>query len=241
MPPFAELGERVRLAAKAVALAPADPWIVCAYANALWSAGHVEEALAQWECAAPTQALSPQYIAVYAQMLLAAGRADQALAVIDDAWPLFRRVQAVWRARFDVLSHVAPWEEADQMLAPGAPLPRGIAADEAARMRSLRAAARMPRAEREAALRRAMEEDATTIEACLRAAGAGEPALAMDALTRALDDAALSTQLRFEAPGPGHGFQSFAFFTKAAEPLRSSDRFAALARRMGLPLTPPGQ
>ncbi|MDZ4868259.1 MAG: hypothetical protein SGI91_13140 [Alphaproteobacteria bacterium] len=233
--PFADHDEKLRLAAKAAALAPSDPWIVCAHACALWSAGNVEEALAQWECAAPTQALSPQYIAVYAELLLAAGRADQALAVIDDAWPLFRRSRAVWQARFDILSHFGPWEEAEQMLTPGAPLPRGLSSIEAGRMRDVRAAARLPRGEREAALRAALADQPTMIEDCLMAANVGEPEVAFEALSRALDSGTLSTRLQFECPGPGPAFQSVAFFTKAGDTLRAEPRFAPLAKRMSLP------
>jgi adenylate cyclase len=235
VPPFAHHEERLRLAAKALTLAPADPWIVCAHANALWSAGQIDEALAQWECAAPTQALSPQYIAVYAELLLAAGRIDQALAVIEDAWPLFRRSRAVWQARFDILSHVGPWEEAEQMLTPGAPLPFGLSSSEAAHMREVRAAARLPRAAREQALRDVLEGQPTAVEDCLVAANAGEPTVAFDAIARALDAGSLTTRLGFEPPGPGPGFQSFAFFTKAGETLRSNPAFLSLAERMGLP------
>jgi len=237
-PPFADHEERLRLAAKALALAPTDPWIVCAHANALWSTGQTEEALAQWECAAPTQALSPQYIAVYAQLLLATGRTDQALAVIEDAWPLFRRSRAVWHARFDVLSLIAPWEEADQMLTPGAPLPYGLSSAEAAHIREVRAAARLPRADREAALRNALDRRPVVIEDCLLAASVGEPVVAFDALARGLDDSSLLTRLDFEAPGPGPSFRSFAFFTKAGEALRSDPAFASLARRLGLAVPP---
>jgi hypothetical protein len=147
---------------------------------------------------------------------------------------LFRRSRAVWHARFDVLAHVGPWEEAEQMLAAGAPLPRGLSSAEATRMREVRAAARLPRGEREAALRTALADQAATIEDCLLAANVGEPAIAFDALSRALDSGKLSTRLRFECPGPGSAFQSFAFFTKAGETLRSHPRFASLATRMGL-------
>jgi len=232
-PPFAEHDEKLRLAAKAMALAPTDPWIVCTHANALWSVGNVEEALAQWECAAPTQALSPQYIAVYAELLLAAGRADHALAVIDDAWPLFRRSRAIWHARFDILSHLGPWEETELMLTAGVPL---LPVVEVSRMREVRTAARLPRAAREAALRTALSDPSVTIEDCLLAANAGQPAVAFEALTRAVEGDTLSTRLHFECSGPRIGFQSFAFFTKAGEALRASPEFAPLALRMGLSL-----
>jgi hypothetical protein len=233
--PFAHHDERLRLATKALALAPADPWIVCVHANALWSGGQIEEALAQWECAAPTQALSPQYIAVYAQLLLAAGRTDQALAVIEDAWSLFRRSRAVWQARFDILSHVGPWEEAEQMLTAGAPLPYGLSSSEAAQMHEVRAAARLPRAAREQALRDALDRPAATIEDCLVAANVGEPDVAFDAISRALESGSLTTRLDFEVPGPGPSFQTFAFFTKAGETLRANPTFSSLAERLALP------
>jgi adenylate cyclase len=232
--PFVHHDERLRLATKALALAPADPWIVCAHANALWSTGQIEEALMQWEWAAPTQALSPQYIAVYAELLLAAGRADQALAVIEDAWPLFRRSGAVWHARFEILSHIGPWEDAEQMLTEGAPFPCGLSSSEAAHMRDVRAATRLPRDERARALREALDRPSMTIEDCLLAANAGEPDLAFDTLARALDNGSLSTRLAFEAPGPGPSFQSFAFFTKAGETLRAHPAFSSLAGRMAL-------
>jgi adenylate cyclase len=233
-PPFAHHDERLRLAARALELAPADPWVVCAHANALWSTGKIEEALTQWECAAPTQALSPQYIAVYAQLLLAADRTDQALAVIEDAWPLFRRSRAVWQARFDILSRVAPWEEADQMLTPGAPLPYGLSSSEATHIRDVRTAARLPRAAREQALRDVLQREPTAIEDCLVAANAGEPGTAFEAISRALAGRSLTTRLDFESPGPGPSFHSFAFFTRAGEMLRTNPAFSSLADRMGL-------
>jgi TolB-like protein len=239
-PPFAEHDEKLRLAAMAVSLAPGDPWIVCAHACALWSVGNIEGALAQWESAAPSQALSPQYIAVYAELLLAAGRADQALDVIDDAWPLFRQSSAVWHARFDVLSHVGPWEETEHMLIPSAPLPNGLSPEDVARMREVRAESRLPSAEREATLRSVLsDQPMLIIEDALIAANAGEPDVAFDALMRALDNDTLTTRRRFESPGPGAGFQSYAFFTKAGETLRSHPRFAILAERMGLKLPSP--
>jgi hypothetical protein len=149
---------------------------------------------------------------------------------------LFRRSRAVWHARFDILSHFGPWEEAEHMLTAGAPLPNGLSSAEAGRMREVRSAARLPRGEREAALRTALAGQSTMIEDCLLAANAGEPAVAFDALARALDSDTLSTRLHFECPGPGLGLQSFAFFTKAGEALRSHPRFTSLSQRMGLPL-----
>jgi hypothetical protein len=73
------------------------------------------------------------------------------------------------------------------------------------------------------------------IEDCLLAASVGDPEVAFDALSQALDAGTLSTRLQFECPGPGPAFQSFAFFTKAGEALRSHPLFAPLATRMGLP------
>lgn len=234
--PFSSHSERLRLSEKAIELAPGDPWIVCTHANALWSVGRAMEAVDQWERAAETQSLSPSYLATYVQLLFATGRGYQALQVVEDAWPRFRQVPAVWRARFDMLSSVGDIDEAEQMCRLDSQLPTEMSRAEFEQLQAAVHVLKLSEDERETALKRLFDDKLAgkpSIEYCLLAAKAGVADIAFKYLFDAVDQGRLYSTLTFPPPGPGNGFQSFALFTGEGKALRRDPRFARLCARLG--------
>ena len=235
-PAFSSHAEKLQLMEKAVELVNNDTQILSTYCGALSTVGRMREALPRILQAASLEPMAPWSVGIAASNLSHVGRVEESIAMIEEARRRMPNAAWIWTFRWVILFSCGRIDEAAKMCAPGAPLPSGMAQDDANRFRFIHSLLQTPQSQREVVLSKFLDttQSATLpLELCQIAARVGCADLAFEKLFEAFaSDRPIGPMT--EGRGVNRAFLPATFFTLMSAPLRQDIRFPRLCARMNL-------